>query len=81
MILGQAKNPHAARLGEWGRARITALAIPHPEPERRRAACGVFVCHRTRGPLSAEWTIPRAYARVEGGGPGEGLVGNAHLHR
>ena len=71
MILRQAKNPHAARLGEWGEAPIKGLATPHPEPERRRAACGLFACHRTRGPLWAEWTIPRVRTR-EDGGAGEG---------
>lgn len=34
--------------------------------------CGVFVCRRTRGPLWAEWTTPRAFARAAGGGSGEG---------
>ena len=56
-----------ARLRAGGERPPTGLATP-----RLRTGCVVFACHRTRGPLWAEWTIPRAYARAEVGGPGGG---------
>ena len=64
MILGRQKMHSPGALARRGGAPVTGLATP-----RLRTGCVVFVCHRTRGPLWAEWTIPRMCAR-EGWGFG-----------
>lgn len=68
MILRQAKNPQSGRAcAPGGRARQEA---GDPPPNGR--AVGFLNADRTRGPLWAEGPIPRALARVAGGGAGEG---------
>ena len=57
-----------ARLRAGGERLSKGLATP-----RLRTGCVVFACHRTRGPLWAEWTIPRMCAR-DGWGCGGGLM-------
>ena len=57
-----------ARLRAGGERLSKGLATP-----RLRTGCVVFACHRTRGPLWAEWTIPRMCAR-DGWGCGGGMM-------
>ena len=76
MILRQAKNPQSGRAcAPGGSARQEA---GDPPPLGRTV--GFLNADRTRGPLWAEWPIPRADARAAGGGAGEGgtLLQNYH---
>ena len=61
-----------ARLRAGGERLSKGLATP-----RLRTGCVVFACHRTRGPLWAEWTIPRMCARDGWGCGGGGLLRKA----
>ena len=77
MILRQAKNPRSGRAcAPGGRARQEA---GDPPPNGR--AVGFLNAYRTRGPLWAERSIPRAEARAAGGGPGEGKPQRSRLGR
>lgn len=68
MILRQAKNPRSGRARAPGGSARQEAGDP---PPNGRAVEFLFA-DRTRGPLWAEWPIPRAFARVAGGGAGEG---------
>ena len=68
MILRQAKNAQSGRACAPGGAPFQGAGDP-----RLRTGCVVFACHRTRGPLWAEWTIPRMCAR-DGWGCGGGMM-------
>lgn len=66
------------------RARLRAGGARPPgswRPPARGTGCGVFECRRTRSPLWAERTTPRADARAAGGGPGEGKPAYPQLWR